>query len=208
MPLKTICSVDVVLFDFGGVLAEEGFLQGLQAIAVKNNLDEEDFIELAHDLIHTTGYLTGKADESAFWDAIRNKTGIESDDAVLRDEILSRFVLRSWMIELVERLKAARVRVGILSDQTDWLEELNRRYDFFRLFDPVFNSYYLGKSKVEASLFSEIAARLERAPEKILFIDDKEAHCERARQRGMNAIHYAGREAFIREMAEYCPGMF
>jgi putative hydrolase of the HAD superfamily len=208
MPLKTICSVEVVLFDFGGVLAEEGFLQGLQAIAVKNNLDEEDFIELAHDLIHTTGYLTGKADERAFWDAIRNKTGIESDDAVLRDEILSRFVLRSWMIELVERLKAARVRVGILSDQTDWLEELNRRYDFFRLFDPVFNSYYLGKSKVEASLFSEIAARLERAPKKILFIDDKEAHCERARQRGMNAIHYAGREAFIREMAEYCPGMF
>lgn len=196
-----------MLFDFGGVLAEEGFQQGLRAIAEKNNLDGEDFVELAHDLIHTTGYLTGEADERSFWDAVRNKTGIESDDAALREEILSRFVLRSWMIELVERLKAARVRVGILSDQTDWLEELNRRHDFFRLFDPVFNSYYLGKSKVDASVFSEVAVRLQRAPEKILFVDDKEAHCERARQRGLNAIHYAGKERFMREMEKYCPGI-
>jgi putative hydrolase of the HAD superfamily len=35
--------IKAVLFDFGGVLAEEGFREGLKAIGVKNGLDPDDF---------------------------------------------------------------------------------------------------------------------------------------------------------------------
>ena len=31
---REICSIDVVIFDFGGVLAEKGFEDGLRAILV------------------------------------------------------------------------------------------------------------------------------------------------------------------------------
>ena len=194
------CNIDIVIFDFGGVLAEKGFEEGLRAIAVRNGLDETDFLNLAHGLIHTTGYLTGHADEHVYWQAIRDKTGIRDDDATLRNEILPRFILRPWMFDIIKKLKESGINVVILSDQTNWLDELNERYDFFKLFDVVFNSYHLRKSKVDPSHFADTISRLDAAPERLLFVDDTGAHCEAARVAGMKAIQFIDRSSFIKEM--------
>jgi len=199
------CNVDVVLFDFGGVLAEEGFEKGLRAIAAKHGLNERDFFNLAHELIHTTGYITGRADEHEYWEAIRGRTGITDNDVTLRSELLSRFIPRSWMFDIVRKLKASGIRVVILSDQTNWLDELNGLHDFFKYFDKVFNSYHLGKNKTDVSHFSDTISRLKGSGERMLFIDDSAAHCERARKAGMKAIHYAGRESFLKDLKTLCP---
>ena len=59
------CTVDTVLFDFGGVLAEKGFEEGLKTIALRNGLRR--FLSLmVFDVIHATGYLTGHSDEHTF----------------------------------------------------------------------------------------------------------------------------------------------
>jgi putative hydrolase of the HAD superfamily len=206
MTIQTnVCSIDTVIFDFGGVLAEKGFEEGLRAIAVRNGLDETDFLNLSHDLIHTTGYLTGQADEHVYWQAIRDKTGIRDDDATLRNEILSRFILRPWMFDIVGKLRESGINVVILSDQTNWLDELNERYDFFKLFDVVFNSYHLRKSKVDPSHFADTISRLNATPERLLFVDDTGAHCETARKVGINAIQYIDRDSFLKEMRCFFP---
>ena len=49
------CTVDVIWFDFGGVLAEEGFREGLRAIAEGNGLEPEAFIETGFDLVYEGG---------------------------------------------------------------------------------------------------------------------------------------------------------
>jgi putative hydrolase of the HAD superfamily len=193
------------LFDFGGVLAEKGFEEGLRAIAIRNGSDEIDFYNQALNIIHATGYLTGHAQEQVFWQAIRDKTGIRHDDTTLRNEILSRFIPRPWMFDIVKRLKASGVGVAILSDQTNWLDELNEKYDFFKLFDVVFNSYHLGKSKVDPTHFTETISRLGSTPEKLLFVDDTGAHCETARKAGIHAIQYIDRESFIKAMGRFFP---
>ena len=149
--------IDVVLFDFGGVIAEEGFKQGLTAVAGASGVDEGAFVQAAFDIIYSTGYVLGKAPESEFWDALRRETGVRGDDAFLRNEIFSRFILRDYMIDLVNKLKANGIQVGLLSDQTDLLEELDKKYGFFRLFDYVFSSYRLGKGKRDSSLFDDVA---------------------------------------------------
>ncbi len=200
-----ICSVYMVIFDFGGVLAEKGFEKGLSAIAARHGLDETDFYNLALELIHTTGYMTGHADEHMYWQAIRDKTGIREEDTVLRNDILSRFILRPWMFDIVRKLRASGIGVAILSDQTNWLDELNERNDFFKWFDVVFNSYHLGKSKVDPSHFSDTISRLDRAPQKLLFVDDTAAHCETARKMGMNTIQFIDRDLFLKEVERFCP---
>jgi putative hydrolase of the HAD superfamily len=197
--------IDTVIFDFGGVLAEKGFEEGLRAIAVRNGLDETDFLNLAHGLIHATGYLTGHADEHVYWHAIRDETGIRDDDTTLRNEILSRFILRPWMFDIVKKLKASGVGVAILSDQTNWLDELNKRYDFFKLFDVVFNSYHLGKSKVDPSHFADTISRLNAVPERLLFVDDSEVHCETARKIRINAIQFINQDSFVEELIYFFP---
>ena len=98
--------IRVVLFDFGGVVAEEGFYQGLLEIGKRNGLDPEPFFRAVDALIYETGYLTGKVDEAVFWNAVRERTGITGGDAELRDEILKRFTLRPDMIASVDRLRS------------------------------------------------------------------------------------------------------
>ena len=199
------CSIDVVLFDFGGVLAEKGFEEGLHAIATRHGLEEADFYNLVLGVIHTTGYITGHADEHVFWQAIRDKTGIREDDTTLRNEILSRFILRPWIFDIVKRLKESGIKVAILSDQTNWLDELNERYDFFKLLDVVYNSYHLGKSKVDPTHFADTISRLNATPERLLFVDDTGAHCETARKLGIHAIQFLDRESFISEIGRFFP---
>jgi FMN phosphatase YigB (HAD superfamily) len=192
--------IEVVLFDFGGVIAEDGWKKGLQVIAKTNGLDESKFLQDAMNTIYATGYLLGKAPESRFWSALREKTGIKEDDASITQAIFPRFVIRDWMIDLVKKLKAKQITVGILSDHTDWLDKLNQRYDFFKWFDHVFNSYYLGKGKRDSSLFDDVACTLGRPPESILFIDDDAGHVDRATKKGWKAIRYVDRDSLIDEM--------
>jgi putative hydrolase of the HAD superfamily len=197
--------IDAVLFDFGGVIAEEGFKQGLAAIARAHGLDERTFIEVAYDTIYATGYVLGKVPESTFWNALRQKTGIKGTDAVLRNEIFSRFIVRDWMIDLVRSLKADGVKVGILSDQTDMLDMLDKKYDFFRLFDYVFNSYHMGKGKRDQSLFDDIVHALKTEQERVLFIDDDAGNVERAKKKGWKGIQYIDRDSFQKDLEDIMP---
>ncbi len=68
--------IKTVLFDFGGVIAEEGFREGLFAIGRMQGLDPERFFRDVERIIVATGYLTGAGDEARFWDAVRKETGI------------------------------------------------------------------------------------------------------------------------------------
>lgn len=203
--MSTDCTANVILFDFGGVIAEEGFKEGLRAIAVKNRLAEETFIRTAFDTIYATGYVLGQAPEAAFWASLREQTGLRGEDMDLRQEILSRFIVRQWVLELAEGLNRQGIRTGILSDQTDWLDVLNDRYDFFRRFDVVFNSYRLGDGKRNPDFFDAIAKTLAVQAESILFIDDDAGNCDRARQRGWQAIQYIERSDFLEQLGKLCP---
>jgi FMN phosphatase YigB (HAD superfamily) len=197
---KSNGKIDVVLFDFGGVIAEEGFKQGLTVIAKENGIDEKAFVQAAFDAIYTSGYVLGRAPESAFWKELKKKTGLKGENAALMKEIFSRFILRSWMIDLVKKLKSEKMITGILSDQTDMLDRLNEQYDFFKWFDHIFNSYHMGKGKRDATLFDDIARILKTDPNRILFIDDDPGHVERARQKGWNALQYINQETFQMEL--------
>jgi putative hydrolase of the HAD superfamily len=199
------CTVQAIFFDFGGVLAEEGFQKGLTAIAEQNGLEPGEFVNAGVQMVHESGYVYGRGSEADFWNMFRKATGINGDPEKLREEILSRFVVRPWMIELVKKLKERRVMLGILSDQVDWLDKLNERRPFFHLFDKVINSYHTGKTKRELEAFTDAVKIMGAPPEETLFIDDHSAHVERARSLGIHGIVYRDREQFGRELTSYCP---
>ena len=171
--------IKAVLFDFGGVLAEEGFREGLRAIAGKHGISPDMFDAFASELVYATGYVTGGAKESDYWNALRKEAGIRTNDETLRNEILQHFVLRPEMIKVVQALREKGFIVGILSDQTNWLGELDQKYDFHRHFDYVFNSYRIHKSKRDPSLFTDVCVSLGLMPEEVLFVDDDDASLER-----------------------------
>lgn len=194
-------AIQVVLFDYGGVLAEEGFRNGLLALAREQGLDVEAMPEAAMRAVYDSGFVLGRGSEADFWSLLRQRTGLQGDDARLTRRILDGFILRPWMLDVVDRLRAAGYRTGILSDQTCWLDQLDAQQHFSDHFDVVFNSYHRGKGKRDPSLYPEIARELGVSPGAILFIDDSAENVKRARAAGWQVIQYREREQFLRELA-------
>jgi len=197
--------IQVVLFDYGGVLAEEGFQEGIEAIAEKNDVDPMEMRKMAYEVSYGTGFITGEVREDVFWAALRKQTGILGKDRELREEILSRFILRPWMIEIVSELRNRGVATGILSDQTHWLDEIEERDHLFPRFNYVFNSFHTGLSKRDPALFDVVVKRLNTRAENILFIDDHRPHILRAEAKGLKTIHYQGKESFLQEFRTLFP---
>ncbi len=201
------CTIDWAVFDYGGVLAEEGFMAGLYTMADRSGLDRDFVFQAAREVILSTGYLTGQGSEDVFWDKFKAATGIKGSPGELRQDILSRFQLRPWMLELMQKLQVLGVGRIILSDQVNWLDELEARDDFFRYFDRVYNSYHVGKSKNDATLFDDLLDWTGAHAHKTVFVDDHLPHVERAVSRGINGILYTGREDFLKHFSGFCPGI-
>ena len=196
-------AITTVLFDFGGVVAEEGFHEGLLAIGRNNNVDPMKFFETVDALISETGYLTGIADESFFWNEVRKRTGIIGNDASLRREILPRFIPRPEMLSHVDRLRQRGIAVAMLSDQTNWLEEIDAETALFSHFDRVFNSYRTHKSKRDATVFRDVCDALGARPEETLFVDDNINHIKRAEAQGLVVIHFTNVRDFEKKLKTF-----
>jgi putative hydrolase of the HAD superfamily len=192
--------IKAVIFDFGGVLAEEGFREGLQAIADKNGLECDLFFETARELIYHGGYVTGQSREPDFWTDLREKAGIRGSDNELRHEILKRFVLREKVLRIVKKISFAGLITAILSDQTNWLDEINEREPFYHLFDFIFNSYDIKKSKRDPSVFGDVCSVMGLKPDEAVFVDDNAANIRNASDAGFRIIHFINVNQFEREI--------
>jgi putative hydrolase of the HAD superfamily len=194
-------SIKAVLLDYGGVIAEEGFQNGLRAMAREQGLDITTMMDVARQGVYESGFVLGRGTESEFWALMREATGLGGSDAALTKRVLEGFVLRPWLIERVRQWRAQGYIIGILSDQMHWLDWLDERDHFFEYFDHVFNSYHMGKGKRDPGLFYDIAEQLALAPAEILLVDDIKSNVERAQAAGWQTIHYVDKASFL-EMIE------
>ena len=198
--------IRAVLFDFGGVLAEEGFRNGLLALAREQGLGVNSMPKAGMQAVYDSGFVLGRGTAAEFWALLRQRTGLSGNDEELTDRILKGFVIRPRMIDLVRQLHEQGYITGILSDQTNWLDILDQKYHFSKVCDRVFNSYYLGKGKQDPSLFIDVAADLNMSPSEILFIDDDADNVARAREVGLYAIQFVDIERFIQELESVMSG--
>jgi putative hydrolase of the HAD superfamily len=107
------------------------------------------------------------------------------------------------MIEWAQRLQAAGIRTGILSNLGDEMHAgVTGRFDWFDKFHHCTFSYLLKLAKPELEIYEHAVKGLDTAPEAILFIDDREENIAAAQQAGLQAIRYTTHEAFEQEMTE------
>ena len=100
----------------------------------------------------------------------------------------------------VQKIKASGLITAILSDQTNWLDEINQKTPFFYYFDYVFNSFNLGKGKRDPSVFRDVCSRMRLKPEEVLFIDDNIENIKRAISEGMKTIYFKSMDDFKKEI--------
>ncbi len=194
--------IRAILLDFGGVIAEEGFQEGLYAIADRFGLDQKRFFQLANEAVYDSGYVTGTGSERDYWNEVRSHAGIIAPDEELRREIITRFIPRQWMLEITETMHKSGIITAILSDQSDWLDQLDANYDFFQYFDAVFNSFHLGKTKRDPTTFTDTLQALKVDGKQTLFVDDNIGHIDRAAAAGLQTHHFIDRDSFVKKLKE------
>jgi len=187
-------TIKSVLFDLGGVYYSEGFHNGLFAIAAKLDVDPDFFFGAAADAAFSTGYVTGKVPEKVFWDTLAKKVGVNEDLYPRRQIILDSFKPMGGMTGLVRETRDI-LPVTLLTDQTNWLYDLDTRDGLLSEFDHIVSSYEEGFSKREPEIFRETCQRLGIFPEEGLFFDDNPGNVERARDFGLLAVVFEGAEA-------------
>lgn len=107
------------------------------------------------------------------------------------------------MIKDVKKLKAAGYITAILSDQTNWLDEIDTKTPFFYNFDYIFNSFKLNKGKRDPTVFRDVCDAMELRPEEVIFIDDNLDNIERAQGEGLQVIHFSDIENFIKNIKQH-----
>jgi putative hydrolase of the HAD superfamily len=193
-------SIRAVLFDFGGVLVEEGFREGLYDLARQQGLNPQTVHLAAYDAIYESGYVLGRGTEDEFWRLLCQKAGLCGDIEPLRQALASRFALRPLMLAVVRSLRQQGYITAILSDQTDWLDRMDAKLHFFQDFDKVYNSYHLGKGKRDPSVFDDVVNDLGLAPDHAVFVDDDPGNCERAQTRGLTAVLFLNEDQCIHDL--------
>ncbi len=183
----SVHEIRIVYFDLGGVYYTEGFKEGLLAIARKFGLDGQAFYRTATDVIFTIGYVRGESPEAAFWQGLAEAQGIGEDLFLERETILKAFKPLPGMPELAARLRE-QVPVGLLTDQCNWLYELDERDGLLSAFDTVVSSYEEGYTKRDLEIFRIACERFAMLPEEIAFFDDNPDNVERAADFGMRAF--------------------
>jgi len=191
--------IRAVILDFGGVVAEEGFREGLCAIARRCGLAEDGFFTEAAELAYSSGYVTGTIGEGEYWRLLKTRTGVALDSGEMRREVLSRFTLRPAMMEFASGLRARGVMAVMLTDQSNWLSELDAATPFLHIFDRVFNSFDMHRSKRDPALFACVTSEVGVEAASALFVDDNAGHVERARASGLGAVLFTTVRAFMAE---------
>ncbi|MFC2091864.1 HAD-IA family hydrolase [Elusimicrobiota bacterium] len=187
----------LILFDYGGVIAPEGFQLGILNLSLKFGISYSRMYNIAgYEASLKSGFTAGKIDESRYWEILADLLQTKEDLSDLKYLFLDNFQPRALMIDLIKDLKNY-FKTGIFSDQTNWIYELDSKYDFFKYFDYKFISYDQGFTKHDDEFFSIPLRHTGMDPEQILIIDDKQRVVEKAKQFGYKTYHFTAIESCI-----------
>lgn len=189
-----------VIFDFDGVVAERGFRAALRALAGRRGLEYPPLPGTAMQALVDSGYVTGRGSEQDWWQLLQARVGPLGDAAQFRGELLAASRVRHWQLELAARLAASGHVTAVLSDHTDWLDDIERQQPFAHAFGRVFNSYYLGACKRQTAAFTAVLEALDVTPAQAVFIDDNPDNVARAAALGITGIVYRERAAFVADL--------
>jgi putative hydrolase of the HAD superfamily len=179
---------DGLLVDFGGVLTSNVFDsfaefcrdEGLPPDTVRDRFmhDRE-----ARDLLG--GLETGMVSEPEFEHAFAALLGIEPAEGLI-GRLFARMRPDERMFDGVAAARRAGVRTGLVSNS--WGEEGYDRARFDELFDVLVISGELGIRKPAPEIYALAAERLERPPERCVFVDDLPGNLKPAAALGMATV--------------------
>ncbi len=187
-------SLRAVIFDYGMVLTGEPNAKAHDAMVRITGLPFDQFEAVYWADRHA--YDEGKLSGLQFWQNLVRDAKLNLDaDAI--DE-LNGWDARMWttqnpaMLAWQFELKQHGIRTAILSNMGDTvLASIQREFDWLSRFDVLIWSFEHKMAKPDAAIYRLTLDKLGTRPEETLFIDDKRANIDAARDLGLLAIQFS-----------------
>ncbi len=191
-------------FDLGRVLINFDVRKMLEQVAAASGIGVEKAREVVFDSGLQMKYEAGLIDCREFHDYFRDATGSRCEFGSLRRAASDIFELNYGVIPIVAQLRAARRRMGILSNTctAHWEHCLQRYPAIIELFDVHALSYRLKAVKPQATIFASAAELAGVDASEIFFVDDMPGHVEAARQAGFDAVVYTSPRQLAADLRE------
>jgi len=185
-------SIDVLLFDLGGVLVE---FSGVRDVApfLRERLSESEILERWRHCPHTHQFGLGKLSQQDFGERFVRDWNLNlSPEDFLRE-------FRTWSKQLLpgaaELLGSLRLRFRLAalsnSNELHW-ERNTDDLGLIGSFEVAISSHQIGIHKPDPRAYLIALERLKVAPEAVMFFDDVPAHVEAACQLGIHAFQVEG----------------
>ena len=189
-----IAAPQAVVFDFGGVMVGEPDREAVHNFLCGSlHLSEEDYQQIDRE----------KRTDVTFWLAYAKEQQIElpgnwadTYKAVLKKSL----AVREEMYCLVDELKEKEIAIALFSNIDNHYARFLREFGLYEAFDPCILSCDIGLRKPDPKAYQLLIERLEIHAGDIVFIDDKLENIERAKELGIDGIHFESYEQICQEL--------
>jgi putative hydrolase of the HAD superfamily len=204
MTVSTITpgSADVLLFDLGRVVLDVSFDRVMSVWAAHAGCAAD---ELAARFILDDAFRhheTGKIDDTAFFESLRQSLGISITDAQFLQGWNS--IFSGEMTGISELLARAATRMPLYAfSNTNPAHVAHFSAAFAEVlghFREIYLSSTIGLRKPDAAAYDHVVRAIGVPASKILFFDDSAANIEGARSRGLVAIHVTSTDDVARAL--------
>ncbi|MBA2368319.1 MAG: HAD family phosphatase [Candidatus Protochlamydia sp.] len=185
-----ISNKPVIVFDFGGVIAQANTAKMVDFLTTTLNVNKD---ELSSALREMQSIVAGGGSEEQFWQnyAFTKKIILPSDWFEKFGVIINSSISPiPETIALVKALQRGGYQTAMLSDVTQYQAEIIRKMGYYDLFDPVLLSYETGVKKPNPEAFKILIEKLQVPSSLLIFIDDKIENVDAAINQGIDAIHF------------------
>jgi len=183
-----------VIFDYGMVLTGQPNADAHDAMLRITGLPRDQFeaVYWADRHAYDAGKLTG----IQFWQKLVRDAKLSLDPVVIHE--LNAWDARMWttqnpaMLAWQIALKRHGIRTAILSNMGDTvLASIQREFDWLPRFDVLVWSFEHKVAKPDPAIYRLTLDKLATRPDETLFIDDKQANIDAARDLGLIAIQFS-----------------
>jgi len=197
--------IKAIIFDFGGVCFYPGTSSQLLLEAIfKSKLPKlkviSVFLKSRKEIKRLVDMFNeGLIDEKTLFKKIKKIAKYEFDEKELKNQIIEIHKPIKPVIELIKKLRK-KYKLCLLTNNNVWLDELNKKHNFYGYFDVVVNSYKFKVSKPSRRIYEIALEKLKVKPEECVFIDDKKENVEAAANLRMKSIRYKNPNQLLKEL--------
>jgi glucose-1-phosphatase len=170
----------LVTFDVGRMCRQVGEAVGLEPAFIYEALFDARLLEQLE---------RGTIDEPQFFEAFCARAGVRPDYPAVARAASDIFQLREEIVPLVDRLRRAGHRIGILSNTSKlhW-DHCRERFAMLSWFEVAALSYLLRTAKPEEAIYRAATEMAGVAPHEVFFTDDVPRHVAAATAFGWDAV--------------------